>query len=248
MNALSMNALSMNALSMNALSMNALSMNGLEIDGNGLEETPEGRHLLKYVVRCALDSGTTLTAQVDGVVYEFPGLLGLAPQWIDGAIDGSGEELISACLLSHVNAFGISISISARHPLLPVSPEEESRFGFYEGGFYGDLFAVPPVMLACAGDPGPDFSVEYPDHDTSTGDRLLRRCTDVDTNDTVCGFELVGSCSDVCDSSDGGSYSGCWSQPQHNGSRYDDVVSIWLLDADDPASSWPVEYDRVYGP
>ena len=236
-NALSMNALSMNALSMNALSMNALSMNGLELDGGDLATSDEGRHLLKYVVRCAIREGTTLTTTVDGVTYSFDGLLGLAHHWLHDDLGSAGERLVSACLLAHVNAFGISVPISTRHPALAVTPEEEMRFSYFEGGFFGDLFADPPRKYVCAGDPAPDFSVAYPDHDKSAGDRLLRRCSDLDGSLTVCGFESVGSCSSICDDQ------GCW----RNGSFYDSV-EVWVLHADDPWSVWPFEYDHAYGP
>jgi hypothetical protein len=239
-NALSMNALSMNALSMNALSMNALSMNGLELAGGELLESPEGRHLLKYVVRCALAAGTTLSAEIDGQTYTFPGSLGIAPEWQSDTLSAGAQREISACLLAHVNLFGISVAISARQAGLPVSVEEEERFSTYEGAFFGQLFADPPRMYACAADSAPDFSVSYPNHDLSAGDRLLRRCTDADT----CGFTVLGSCETACDERDDGNYTDCWG----GGASYAETMSIWLLDADDPASTLPAVYDDAYGP
>src|SRR4051812_22337157 len=86
MNGLSMNGLSMNGLSMNGLSMNGLSMNGLAtVDGlsntAGLMTTAGGRDIVKYMVRCALPAGQSLTKQdQNGVSYTFDGAIGIAPE------------------------------------------------------------------------------------------------------------------------------------------------------------------------
>src|SRR5262247_3302287 len=87
-NALSANALSANALSANALSANALSANALSanaLSANALTSTalrdPLAREFLKYVVSCALDDGDGFSMRIDGMNYDFPGQLGLAPQW-----------------------------------------------------------------------------------------------------------------------------------------------------------------------
>jgi hypothetical protein len=43
--------------------------------------TPAARKTLKYLASCALDAGTVLTARHEGVDFEFPGGIGLAPEW-----------------------------------------------------------------------------------------------------------------------------------------------------------------------
>src|SRR5262245_26767602 len=87
-NALSANALSANALSANALSANALSANALSanaLSANALTATalrdPLAREFLRYVVSCALDEDDGFTMKIDGKKYQFPGGLGLAPEW-----------------------------------------------------------------------------------------------------------------------------------------------------------------------
>src|SRR5438876_30006 len=96
-NALTANALTANALTANALTANALTANALT--ANGLRD-PLGRELLKYVVSCALPDGAGVTVKVDGTTYQFPGSIGLAPDWgrPDGSCDGSCQRWVSACV------------------------------------------------------------------------------------------------------------------------------------------------------
>jgi len=65
-NRLSANALSANGLSMNRLSANRLSANALS---SPLYATAEGRELMTYVARCALDKDVVLQVDVDGTRY-----------------------------------------------------------------------------------------------------------------------------------------------------------------------------------
>ncbi|HWN69183.1 MAG TPA: hypothetical protein VNM90_16200, partial [Haliangium sp.] len=118
-NRLSMNRLSLNRLSLNRLSLNRLSLNRLSLNGlasGGLETTEEGRDLLSYVARCALVAEDILVAEHDGVTYEFPGLLGVAPEWEHDALTPELQHWVSGCLLAHVNAFDTSVPISLRAP------------------------------------------------------------------------------------------------------------------------------------
>jgi len=189
MNRLSMNRLSMNRLSMNRLSMNRLSMNSLESDG--LEETEEGREALTYVAKCALNEGDVLVANVDGVEYQFPGLLGVAPEWEDGALSPEGEQLVSACLLAHVNAFGVSVPVSIRSwPAIAAMAQERRDFPIYEATFFGDVFADELKAFSCAGD-SQDLAAKY------ATSRELRVCADQDSD---CAIVAVGRCLDVCGS------------------------------------------------
>jgi hypothetical protein len=151
-NGLSLNKLSLNKLSLNKLSLNKLSLNGLSDDGfAGLEQTEDGREVLTYVARCAVPEGQSLTASVDGVDYEFPGLLGIAPEWLNGACETSCQRWVSACLLAHANGLGVSVPISLRgpHPALTATAQEEQDYPVQEGAFYGNLF-------------DPLFGVDYP--------------------------------------------------------------------------------------
>lgn len=259
-NALSSNALSSNALSSNALSSNAMTAGALTVNrfllnteaSLEMELTEDGRQLLRYMAKCALEEGENLVFKVDEVVYEYPGYLGIAPDWKYQALSLSERHAVSACLLAHVNHFGVSVIISVRrHGLDDVTDEELIRFPQYEGTFYGDIFSLAQPMYACMGDPAPDFSVEYPNHDTSHGDRLLRRCTDLSSDSasqTECDFMYVGSCSDVCDTTIGDSHSDCRTDKSDTGTTYGETMSVWLLAYDDPESVWEGHYDEFYGP
>ena len=155
-NAMSINAMSINAMSINAMSINAMSINELELDtasSQGIENTASGRELLRYLVRCALDPEQVMTVAVNGQAHAFPGSLGLARDWVHRGLSPAERRILSACLLSHVNAFGESVSISLRGPGLEVSEQERDSHYIYEATFYGDVFASPMEMYACWGAP-----------------------------------------------------------------------------------------------
>src|SRR6266498_3227214 len=123
-NALSANALSANALSANALSANALSANALSanaLTASALSD-PLAREFLRYVVSCALDENDGFSMRIDGKKYDFPGGLGLAPEWgrSRGSCDGECQRWVSACMLARVDAAGVKRIISLRgdHPAL----------------------------------------------------------------------------------------------------------------------------------
>lgn len=129
---------------------------------DGLEHSVDGRQILEYLATCALPEDIILVAESGGKKYEFPGLLGLAPEWIGEACDESCQRWVSACLLAHVNAYGetVQISIRGQHPQLSANADEKSVYGFEEAAFYGNLFSEPfvdlygedqPVAFACQG-------------------------------------------------------------------------------------------------
>src|SRR5512133_1199414 len=85
-NKLSANKLSANKLSANKLSANKLSANKLSANlasAGDLLATPDGREVFGFIISCALPADLTLVADIQGVHYEFPGELGLAPRWRD---------------------------------------------------------------------------------------------------------------------------------------------------------------------
>ncbi|WP_437314498.1 hypothetical protein [Sorangium sp. So ce385] len=155
MNRLSMNRLSMNRLSMNGLSAGGLSPSGAALSSTELIETPEGRELLTYVIRCALPEGESLSGAHGGVTYTFPGAIGVAPDWRSEPLDPVGQRWVSACLLAHVNGYGIEVPISLRgeHAALGTTTTERAQYSAQEAAFYGNLFGSGPDhgMYACAG-------------------------------------------------------------------------------------------------
>lgn len=248
MNGVSMNGVSMNGVSMNGLLMRGVVRNGLEsVNAHSLIETASGASLLAYLVQCALPAGEVLMIDHEMAPPEgFPGLLGVAPGWRNGSLEETGKRAMSACMLAHVNAYGVSVPISARqHGLDDTTEEERERFRSFEGAFFGNLFERNPVMLTCGGATPPDFSVPYPDHEKS--DRLLRRCTDSEnivSDATLCGMTYVGRCSEICATEVGGSYRDCLT----SSGTYSETMNTWLLDSSDAASAWPIHYDALYGP
>ena len=234
-NALSYNRLSYNRLSYNRLSYNRLSYNSLD---NDIHETDDGRELLRYTVRCALVEGDSLIVETDAGTFEYPGALGLAPEWEDGPLDYDGQQRISGCLIAHANFFGVSVPISVRLPgWLDTNDAELDAFSHYEGAFFGNLFAEEGAQIySCVADSGPSLFAKS--LDTHVGDRLLRLCTnmfwfDCDT------IKSIGPCSWHCDSTVDGNYSACTAPRRGEDEFYGNPISVWLLEANDPSSVWP---------
>jgi hypothetical protein len=149
--------------------------------GSRLVETAGGRSLLSYLGRCALPSGSSFQADDGaGTVYEFPGAIGLAPDWQTRAITGSERHWVSACLLAHANAYGrdVAIDLQGDHPALAAPPRGDCTA--QEAGFYGDVFGSAQAMFACAG--------TSPSHPDGTPPRICGRTAD-------CGFVMAGDCS-----------------------------------------------------
>ncbi|WP_437729737.1 hypothetical protein [Sorangium sp. So ce1335] len=100
------------------------------------------REVMSYLVSCALEQGQSVsyTDTRTGDTYEFPGEIGICPHWNrQGVHQGSGgakcRQLITACLLAHVNPTGRSITISLRGQAFPdhrpglLSPGPSVRVG-----------------------------------------------------------------------------------------------------------------------
>lgn len=114
-----------------------------------LLDGPRGRDFLSYVALCALDEGQELSAGGE----RFAGLYGLAPQWAETECDESCQRWVSSCVLAHANAFGTPVTVSLRgeHPGFSWTEAHERDFDAQEAAFYGNVFASPPELLACAG-------------------------------------------------------------------------------------------------
>jgi hypothetical protein len=209
-NRLSGNRLSGNRLSGNRLSGNKLSATRLEAnpDTADMLATVDGREVYSYMMSCALPSGTTIEATIPDApdtappdtLYTcshgrcgFPGSLGLAEHWIDRALDPRGQRWVTACLLSRVNLYGVSVKISLHGvaPQLSVSPSEAATYTLQEGAFYGNIFADPDQPLDWNACTGKDQA------SGDAGDLQLRACAEPDPNDpthTKCGFKYAGTC------------------------------------------------------
>ncbi|WP_371876558.1 hypothetical protein [Pyxidicoccus fallax] len=148
-NGLSTNGLSTNGLSTNGLSTNGLSTNGLSTNGFNTwftENPARGDEVMRYIVRCALPAGQTLTYTHSGRTYTWTGSLGLAPGWAGGASATLAEQqVVSGCLAAHVNKYGVHLNISvlgrdALGAVIPTTSEELQTFNQPEAVFFGNLF------------------------------------------------------------------------------------------------------------
>ena len=235
------NSLSMNSLSMNSLSMNSLSMNSLDPDAtvvgaltlntsasNGLEYDSEGRRVLAYSAKCALRDGDYLVAEIDGVTHVFPGLLGIAPRWAARRLTRPERHAVSACLLAHVNAFGISVELSLRGADIDVSATEQDEYLVHEAAYFGDVFEEKPQMYVC-------WQAPHDQAVASTDARSVRVCADrIDpdqpagmcTSDPDNPFIVTGPCSETCMRHTSGiGWDHCWSD---SGQFYRDAINVWL--------------------
>jgi len=157
----SANGLSMvNGLSMtnglasnNGLSMtNGLSTsNGLSMT-NGLMTTADGRNTVAYLVRCALAAGDSVVKKdQNGVYYTFPGAIGVAPQWKNGACDTNCQENVSACLMAHVNTTGKHVALWLDGTSPAIGWGRNNSYPMQESAFFGNIFTSPPHAYFCNG-------------------------------------------------------------------------------------------------
>ena len=95
------------------------------------------------MVKCALASGDSLVKSDQyGTAYTFDGGLGVAPGWKTGACDQNCQELISACLMAHVNTYGV------HYPIWLDSAAPSVGWGLppsnykMEGTFFGNIMST----------------------------------------------------------------------------------------------------------
>jgi hypothetical protein len=212
MNGLTMNGLTMNGLTMNGLTMNGLTMNGLTMNGlttNGLTAAKlaqnsallgalngdvNARLAFTYIISCALPKGTDVVFPVlAGVAnYTFSGELGVAPDWSSptGVCGPYCQRMISACVLSRVNALGqhVSISLRGHDAELAVTTTERAAYTHREATYFGNIFTTPQRLYACrtAGD------------DQTLIGRVCGQGADVG----ACAVTVLGDCHGVCAQSD----------------------------------------------
>jgi hypothetical protein len=202
--AIALNRIALNGIVANKVVATAMAESPLTIGRAGAQlvanpvsgpllATAEGRDYFTYIVSCAMPAGQVVVATSGGVSYNFPGGLGLTPDWQSRALTGSEKRWVSACLLARVNAYGIEVAVSLRaeHPALAVGADEAATYGQAEGAFYGDVFATTDQkmeMVACRG---------VAQAAGEGGGLLYRDCAEPAGNGlTACGFRYAGDCQD----------------------------------------------------
>jgi hypothetical protein len=179
-----------NSLTQNSLTQNSLVMASLEND-------PASIDVMKYLVSCALPSGSSLTININGTDTTFNGQIGVAPDWATSSCDSACQAVVSSCVISRVNYLGqvVDISVRGSNSALAASSTEISAYPYREGAYYGTIFGTQQ-MYAC----------------TSPSSTLITRVCGPDYATAGCGaITILGNCGDVCDTVDAtaGYYGSC---------------------------------------
>jgi hypothetical protein len=165
-NIMNPNALNPNVMNPNALRPGALTPNALDpdsVDGQSMQSLKDpgdagdlSREFMKYAVSCAFSPGQTFDftwKDSDGNVNHtsYPGLLGLAPYWQTGPLDVTGQQWVSACMASRVNALGVSVMLSSRglSPALATTASERSYYATREAAWFGNIFGWEGQVYTC---------------------------------------------------------------------------------------------------
>ena len=233
-NALTANALTANALTANALTANALAPEVFELnytDSGDLQHTSIGRFLLKYITRCAYESNEWLALDGDLGPAQYAGRLGLATIWKSSPLSQGYKEIMSACLLAHLNNFGTSVPISVRYNgSAPTKAAETNQYYYGDGVYYGDIYQEPAKKYAC--------TIRQKDGATpvvTSSWSSLRVCAQGN-----CGIVNTGYCDEVCSTiaADGSQwkFSDCHDgQPEGSRTYYSQTFTVWLEGDDGPA-------------
>ncbi|MDC0740119.1 hypothetical protein [Polyangium mundeleinium] len=142
---------------------------------------------LKYLARCALPEGSSMTDPYNNVTYN--GWLGLADQWKTQVLSSDNQWWVTSCLLEHLNGYGIEVPIllqGARAELQPTSAQI-AQFPVPESGAWGNLFAPNFVANVC-------YSTNMA---TSC---LVEQLLDERICDSspYCNLNIVGNCNTAC--------------------------------------------------
>lgn len=104
------------------------------------------RRTLAAVARCALPPDATIVYP-GGAVYE--GGLGLAPEIETGACETACQEIMSACLLAHVNSSALSIPLWLTSDAPAMGRVTSTSYPIEEATFFGNLWAVGAPGVYC---------------------------------------------------------------------------------------------------
>ena len=68
----------------------------------GVCRSEDDRHLMQYIVSCALTPKQSVTFCDQR--FQFQGRLGYGPEWLENSLSDDGRELVSACIAAHTNS------------------------------------------------------------------------------------------------------------------------------------------------
>jgi hypothetical protein len=129
----------------------------------GLMTSDGGRKVVTYLARCALAAGDSLVkTDQNNASYTFAGGIGLAPQWKNGGCNEQCSEMISACMMAHINSSGVHIPLWMDSPMSTIGWGQSPWFPTREGTFFGQIMVTNAVnnldAYYCNG-PGSDKNV-----------------------------------------------------------------------------------------
>lgn len=106
-----------------------------------LLSTDDGRRVLKYVARCAVDESITLHAQLGTTQFTFPGegILSTTSDWLTAPIGTPAAEDLFSCLLAHMNARGVQVPIHLSGPSITNTESAGDGFDWEEALWVTDL-------------------------------------------------------------------------------------------------------------
>jgi hypothetical protein len=222
-NKLAANKLAANKLAANKLAANKLSASALP-SNTTLVDSADGREVLSYVVGCALTAAQSVQVRATGgTVYTFSGQIGLAPSWATSAPTLTDRHWVTACVLSRVNLYGVSVQLSMRGATSALNTTAaEGAYTMDEGAFYGDLFDPNgPTEYACKS------HITWNASTTSAQNRQCAETTDGVT--TKCGFTYTGVCqtNSECTKSTL-NFASCHTAQNAGGSVIAEVITIFL--------------------
>jgi hypothetical protein len=138
-----------NQQALRSLGASALFNAGGTLVPTTLLNTPSGRSVLSYTVRCALGRNTTAQSAAGDA---FVGELNLAPAWASRPLNTSEQRWLTACLLDHLNGLDAEVSVAmvGHHPALVAEPgSDSSDYTISDETAFGNLFLPSPKAYIC---------------------------------------------------------------------------------------------------
>jgi hypothetical protein len=108
------------------------------------------RQALTQLSRCALEPEVTIDLPVGaGSGYVFEGALGLSPEIATGPCETACQEILTACLLAHVNATRAKVPIWLTSGGSATGRETSDVYPLEEATFFGNLWGPGATAVYC---------------------------------------------------------------------------------------------------